>query len=64
MFAQDVADVEIVLSFRWTGAAVACAMMGFPLIVSAMHLLLSRSTGASNYSGDPGSEPHLDIFYR
>jgi molybdate transport system permease protein len=28
----------IVLSFRWTGAAVACAVMGFPLMVRAMRL--------------------------
>jgi molybdate transport system permease protein len=30
----------IVLSFRWTGAAVACAVMGFPLMVRAMRLSL------------------------
>ena len=30
----------IVLSFRWTGAAVACAIMGFPLMVRAMRLSL------------------------
>ena len=28
------------LSFRWTGAALACAVMGFPLMVSAMRLSL------------------------
>lgn len=28
----------IVLSFRWTGAAVACAIMGFPLLVRAIRL--------------------------
>jgi molybdate transport system permease protein len=28
----------IVLSFRWTGAALACAIMGFPLMVRAMRL--------------------------
>ena len=28
----------IVLSFRWTGAAVACAVMGFPLLVRAIRL--------------------------
>ena len=30
----------IVLSFRWTGAAVACAVMGFPLMVRAIRLSL------------------------
>jgi molybdate transport system permease protein len=28
----------IVLAFRWTGAALACAIMGFPLMVRAMQL--------------------------
>ncbi len=32
------ADIGIVLSFRWTGAALACAVMGFPLMVRAMRL--------------------------
>ena len=35
---QALADVGIVLSFRWTGAALACAIMGFPLMVRAMRL--------------------------
>jgi molybdate transport system permease protein len=30
----------IVLSFRWTGAALACAVMGFPLMVRAIRLSL------------------------
>ncbi len=30
----------IVLSFRWTGAALACAVMAFPLMVRAMRLSL------------------------
>jgi molybdate transport system permease protein len=30
----------IVLAFRWTGAALACAIMGFPLMVRAMQLSL------------------------
>lgn len=30
----------IVLSFRWTGAAVACAVMGFPLMVRAIRLTI------------------------
>jgi molybdate transport system permease protein len=28
----------VVLSFRWTGAALACAIMGFPLLVRAVRL--------------------------
>ncbi|TXM66207.1 molybdate ABC transporter permease subunit [Methylobacterium sp. WL120] len=32
------AEVGIVFAFRWTGAALACAVMGFPLMVRAMRL--------------------------
>lgn len=35
---EALADIGIVLSFRWTGAALACAVMGFPLMVRAMRL--------------------------
>ncbi len=32
------AEFGIVLAFRWTGAALACAVMGFPLMVRAIRL--------------------------
>ncbi len=32
------AEIGIVFSFRWTGAALACGVMGFPLMVRAMRL--------------------------
>jgi molybdate transport system permease protein len=38
IFGAFLASLGIVLSFRWTGAAVACAVMGFPLMVRAMRL--------------------------
>ena len=38
VFGTFLADIGIVLSFRWTGAAVACAVMGFPLMVRAIRL--------------------------
>ena len=38
IFGAALARVGIVLSFRWTGAALACAIMGFPLMVRAMRL--------------------------
>ena len=34
------AHFGVVLAFRWTGAAVACAVMGFPLMVRAIRLSL------------------------
>ncbi len=35
----------IVFAFRWTGAALACAVMGFPLMVRAMRLSLEAVDG-------------------
>lgn len=47
----------IVLSFRWTGAALACAVMGFPLMVRAIRLTLEgidrRSEEAAATLGAP-----------
>ncbi|WP_043751477.1 molybdate ABC transporter permease subunit [Methylobacterium nodulans] len=38
LFGAALAEIGIVFSFRWTGAALACAVMGFPLMVRAMRL--------------------------
>ena len=38
IFGAALADLGIVFSFRWTGAALACAIMGFPLMVRAIRL--------------------------
>lgn len=38
VFGPFLAELGIVFSFRWTGAAVACAVMAFPLMVRAMRL--------------------------
>jgi molybdate transport system permease protein len=32
------AEIGVVFAFRWTGAALACAVMGFPLMVRSMRL--------------------------
>jgi len=37
---QALESVGIVLSFRWTGAALACAIMAFPLMVRAIRLAI------------------------
>src|ERR1700682_3999941 len=34
------ADLGIVFSFRWTGAALACGVMGFPLLVRPIRISL------------------------
>ena len=38
IFGAALAQMGIVLAFQWTGAALACAIMGFPLMVRAMRL--------------------------
>jgi molybdate transport system permease protein len=38
VFGAFLADIGIVFSFRWTGAALACGVMGFPLLVRAIRL--------------------------
>src|ERR1700752_2342882 len=38
IFGSFLADIGIVFSFRWTGAALACGIMGFPLLVRAIRL--------------------------
>ena len=37
---QLLAEVGIVFAFRWTGAALACAIMAFPLMVRAIRLAI------------------------
>jgi molybdate transport system permease protein len=38
LFGDALAEIGLIFSFRWTGAALACAIMGFPLMVRAMRL--------------------------
>lgn len=38
VFGASLAEIGIVFSFRWTGAALACAVMGLPLMVRAIRL--------------------------
>lgn len=37
-FGEALASIGIVFSFRWTGAALACAVMAFPLLVRPLRL--------------------------
>jgi molybdate transport system permease protein len=48
----------IVLSFRWTGAALACAIMGFPLLVRAIRLsIASVDRKLEDAAGTLGAHP-------
>lgn len=52
-------NLGIVLSFRWTGAALACAVMGFPLLVRSIRLSVEAvdrglEDAASTLGASPG----------
>src|SRR5437879_3247045 len=50
----------IVFSFRWTGAALACAVMGFPLLVRAIRLSIEAvDARLESAAGTLGARPFL-----
>lgn len=56
------AEVGIVFAFRWTGAALACAVMGFPLMVRAMRLSIEAvDTRLEQAAATLGARP-LAVF--
>ena len=53
----------IVFAFRWTGAALACAVMGFPLMVRAMRLSFeSIDRRLEHAAGSLGASPVVTFF--
>jgi molybdate transport system permease protein len=63
LIGQYLAKVGIIFSFRWTGAAVACAVMGFPLMVRAMRLSFeSIDKRLELASGTLGASPLWTFF--
>src|SRR3546814_1750944 len=51
-------QLGIVLSFRWTGAALACAVMGFPMLVRAIRLSIeSMDRRLESAAGTLGAAP-------
>src|SRR5918911_2620851 len=48
----------VVFAFRWTGAALACAVMGFPLMVRAIQLSIDTvDRGLEDAAGTLGANP-------
>ena len=55
-------EFGIVFSFRWTGAALACAIMGFPLMVRAIRLSIEAvDTRLEAAAGTLGAHP-IQVF--
>src|SRR4051812_3962054 len=57
------ADIGIVFSFRWTGAALACGVMGFPLLVRAIRLSIEAVDARLEDAGRTlGADP-VRVFF-
>ena len=59
VFGAALADWGIVFSVRWTGAALACAIMGFPLMVRAIRLSIEAvDQKLEDAASTLGASPH------
>lgn len=60
LFGAALAEIGIVFAFRWTGAALACAVMGFPLLVRAIRLSMEAVDPKLEAAGQTlGAHPAL-----
>ena len=60
VFGSALESVGIVFSFRWTGAAVAAAVMGFPLLVQAIQLSMEAiDRRLEQAAGTLGASPFM-----
>jgi molybdate transport system permease protein len=53
----------IVFSFRWTGAALAAAVMGFPLMVRTIRLSIEAVDARLEQAGESLGAPPLAVFF-
>jgi molybdate transport system permease protein len=62
LFGEALASIGIVFSFRWTGAALACGIMGFPLMVRAIRLSIEAvDEGLEGAAATLGANPFLSF---
>ena len=55
---KPLAELGIVFAFKWTGAALACAVMGFPLLVRAIRLSIEAiDVRLEDAAGTLGASP-------
>ncbi len=63
LFGEALANIGIVFSFRWTGAALACGIMGFPLMVRAIRLSIEAvDRGLEGAASTLGANPAIVFF--
>ena len=56
-------QIGIVVAFRWTGAAIACAVMGFPLMVRAMRLSIEAINPKLEAAAETLGASRAGIFF-
>ncbi|WP_457104910.1 molybdate ABC transporter permease subunit [Methylobacterium sp. P5_C11] len=61
-FGAALAEIGLVFSFRWTGAALACAVMGFPLMVRAMRLSIEAVDRRLEQAAGTLGAPPVAVF--
>lgn len=62
MVGQFLEQIGIVLAFRWTGAALAAAIMGFPLMVRAIRLAIEAVDPKLEQAASTLGAPRIWVF--
>ena len=63
LFGEALAEIGLTFSFRWTGAALAAAVMGFPLMVRAIRLSLDAVDRRLEQAAESLGAPPYGVFF-